>query len=115
MSRNMEDLLSHDPLTGTNTWFHFDDATGVITLEAEGEVGDTTDFSKALYNEFDERARFTSDVHNHVATIPDFLYYQLNNQFFTESGGDAAEVKKRWKAWLNDSDNKAFRTRPGRV
>ena len=43
-----------------------------------------------------------------VASIPMPLYYRLKRD-------GIADDPKRMKAWLNDADNRFFRTRPGRV
>jgi hypothetical protein len=45
---------------------------------------------------------------HHVAQIPMALYYDLKSKGITE---DPA----RMKAWLNDPENRYFRTRPGTV
>lgn len=103
-------LFDHDPLTGTETWWHFDPTTEVATLETRRDVGDITEFNKGSFNQYDERAPWESEVHNKVASIPDFLFYQLSATL-----GLPKENPKAWKKWLNDKDNLAFRTRPGRV
>lgn len=72
-------------------------------VDATGVVED----NKAEFNAVDERAGWKGDMHK-VASIPMSLYYDLKAKGITE---DPA----RMKAWLNDPDNRFFRTRPGRV
>lgn len=103
-------LLDTDDVTGTETWFHFDPISEVATYETRREVGDITDLNRAVFNEYDERARWGNGVQHRVASIPDFLYWDLERKF-----GSPKDNQKAWKAWLNDPDNRAFRTRPGRV
>lgn len=99
-----------DPLTGTRQRWELDEATGQARLVAERDVSETVDENKYLYRRYDEHARWKSEVHNHVATIPDFLFYDLVRKL-----GWPKDNPKGWKRWLNDPDNRAFRTRPGRV
>jgi hypothetical protein len=44
----------------------------------------------------------------HVAEIPNVVYAHLVEKF-----GPIRENPKAWKAWLNDSENRAFRTGGG--
>lgn len=106
MSRDPEDLLAFNPDTGKKTWWHYDPVTGSAVIETEQEVSDITEDNLRLRNCYDERARWTQ-FSNHVASIPDFLFHRLRKQF----GDD----QKAWAKWLNDPDNRAFRTRPGRI
>jgi len=46
----------------------------------------------------------------HVAEIPNVVYHHL-----LETLGDPKENPKAWKAWLNDSENRAFRTGGGNL
>lgn len=103
-------LLDRDLMTGTETWMHYDPIAETVTYETRRDVQGELDANKFQFNQFDERARWSSDVHNHVATIPDFLYYQLLAKF-----GSIRHNRKAWLRWLDDPDNRAFRTRPGKL
>jgi hypothetical protein len=103
-------LLDTDELTGTETWFHYDPLTETATYETRRDVGDITEFNKEIYKEHDERARWGNDFQHRVASIPDFLYWDLEKKL-----GPMKHNQKAWKAFLNDPDNRAFRTRPGRI
>jgi hypothetical protein len=50
---------------------------------------------------------------NHVASIPTSIYYKLMRDGIIDDINDPDMV--RLKAWLNDTDNQAFRTRDGRL
>ena len=103
-------LMDRDLLTGTETWMHYDPLAETVTFETRREVEDTTDFNKHLFNQFDERARWGNDFQHRVASIPDFKFWELHKKF-----GPMKDNQKDWKRWLNDPDNRAFRTRPGEV
>jgi hypothetical protein len=45
-----------------------------------------------------------------IAEIPSVIYYDLLKKF-----GQPRDNMKAWKRWLNDPDNRAFRTTGGRV
>lgn len=107
MSASFSRLMDKDLVSGTETWFHFDAETEVCTIETRRNVEELLEDNKAVFNHFDERARWGDDL-NRVASIPDFIYYDLVAKGITRD-------KKAMRAWLNDPDNRAFRTRPGRV
>jgi len=46
----------------------------------------------------------------HIAEIPNVLYHHL-----LKTLGKPSENPKAWKQWLNDSENRAFRTGGGNV
>lgn len=87
----------------TRNWY-FDHDTGQVTIEAVQEVDHLLEANKAALNGADESwgdgAR--------VAAIPMNVYDELRRT-------GIADDKKAFKKFLNDPDNRAFRTRPGRV
>lgn len=99
-----------DPLTGTETWTHYDPSSETMTFETRRNVGDVTESNREEFKQYDERARWGSDVHNKVASIPDFLFWELQAKF-----GPMKDNQKAWMRWLDDPDNRAFRTRPGKL
>ena len=106
MSSTGKRLFDYDPETGTTKWWHYDADKDEATIETVFEVGDLIEQNKKLYADTDERTRYGE--WSRVASIPMALFYRLKNQGIID---DPAAMKR----WLNDPDNKFFRTRPGRV
>lgn len=100
-------LFDEDPLGGTRTIFHFDPETEAITLETQSDVTAAVEANRWLHNQYDERANWKGDIHR-VASIPMALYYDLKAKGIIDD-------EKALSKWLNDSENRFFRTRPGRV
>lgn len=100
-------ILDADPITGVIERFYWDEETQTATIRPEQDVTPMLELSKAEYNSIDERARWGNGM-THVARIPGILVFDLMKRGIW---GDDAAMKK----WLNDPDNRFFRTRPGRV
>jgi hypothetical protein len=96
-----------DPLTGVKKMWHYDADKDEAIIETIVDASGVVEDNKTEFNHFDERSNWKGDLHK-VASIPMSVYYDLKAQGITE---DPA----RMKAWLNDPDNRFFRTRPGRV
>ena len=47
----------------------------------------------------------------HIAEIPSTLFLELTQKFGDPTNNP--EASKKWKRWLNDSDNRFFRTGGG--
>jgi len=107
----MARLIDYDPVTKTKTLFH-DLGGDQYTIESVSDVEDVIEANKAIAATVDERARF-GDV-AHVASIPMAVVDQLIQDGVLGPGGTLLD-ERRFKRWLNDKDNRAFRTRPGRV
>jgi hypothetical protein len=99
-------LFDYDPLTGTTKWWHYDADKDEATIETEFNVQDLLEDNKKSFNSIDERARWGEWTR--VASIPMPLFYKLKQQGILDD-------QKAMKRWLNDPDNRLFRTRPGRV
>jgi len=99
-------LFDFDPTTGTTKWWHYDADRDEATIETVNEVGDLVEQNKAQNAATDETARWGE--WSKVASIPMPLFYRLKKQGIIDD-------PKKMKAWLNDADNRFFRTRPGRV
>lgn len=80
---------------------------GEVTIETRYDVEPVVDLAKAEYNSTDERARW-KDLQR-VARIPMPLVFQLQEK------GIGPRDQKAFKKWLNDPDNRVFRTRPGLI
>jgi hypothetical protein len=102
--------------------FSVDKATKTIeTAQADGEGGliittsqDCTDIienNKAQYAQTDERTRYGDWAK--VASIPLSVFQELNRLGICQ--GFAVRDQKKFKEWLNNPENRSFRTRPGRV
>ena len=104
----MKRVLDYDPATGITQWFHFDEITGDIGLETQQDVEAVIEGTKGAFNQIDERAPWKGDVHK-VASIPMVIYHQL--AMISNNFKDQRVIRK----WLNDKDNRVFRTRPGRL
>ena|ERR1035437_1288918 len=107
MSGNVADgrLLDHDAETGLTEYFHYDPDTEGFVIETVQDVTAIIEANKFLYNE-DTGSR-QGDL-TRVASIPLSIYWGLKQKGIIDD-------QKRFAAWLNDSDNRFFRTRGGRV
>lgn len=99
-------LFDYDPTTGTTKWWHYDADRDEATIETEFKIDDLIEDNKAHFNNTDERERWGEWTR--VASVPMPLYFTLKKQGIAD---DQAALKR----WLNDPDNRLFRTRPGRV
>ena len=104
----MKRVLDSDPATGVTQWFHFDDITGNFGLETQQDVTALIESTKGAFNPVGEREPWKGDLHK-VASIPMVIYNELAK--ISNNFKDQRVVRK----WLNDKDNRVFRTRPGRV
>lgn len=98
-------VLSYDPDTGIREDFYYDPDRDRFKIVATQPVDDIMDANKALAAETDERANWRGDIHR-VASIPLTVYYDLKKRGILSD-------KKAFKRWLNDPENRHFRTRPG--
>jgi hypothetical protein len=90
------------------------DGEGGIVIETTQDITDIIEQNKKEYNSFDERAKWSDDLFgNKIASIPFTVIDELNKQGIMR-GFDVLD-DKRFKAWLNERDNRVFRTRTGVV
>ena len=89
----------------TRTW-HYNDETDEATIQTQQDVTAIVEENKNEFNQVDERAKWGE--FSRVASIPLSLYYELKKDGKLE---DQAYMKR----WLNDPENRHFRTRPGEV
>ena len=104
-------LLNLDKSTGKETWLH-DNFDGGFTVEQKQHVKQVLETAKAKANEY-ERGSLIGNTQRHwqqVAEIPSSIYLELRQRF-----GDPRDNPKDWKKWLNDYNNRYFRTSGGRV
>ena len=98
-------LDSYDPALGRSIWSYYDGEQ--LHYRIDYEVSELIEQNKLEFNE--APSGWKGDWHK-VASIPHNILYS--------SGFDAAVQQrdnKFVKRWLNDSDNQAWRTKPGRV
>lgn len=99
-------LLDSDPIERSDDILHFMAGGDEFAIQTIVDVEPLIESNKARFNAHDERTPF-GDMPM-VASIPNVIWFELEKQGITRD-------PKRLKKWLNDPDNAAFRTRPGRV
>ena len=98
-------VLDTDVEAGIVTMFHYDDADDSMTIEEIQDVEPLAELNKARLNA-SERG-WKGDLHM-VASIGIIEYQKLLTSGCTKS-------QRCMKRWLNDRDNRVFRTKEGRV
>ena len=105
----MKKILSEAP--GKRTYMQFDgDDTTVVT---EQEVSPIINQNRRTANDW-RYGNLLGNTQRHqqkVAEIPSTVYYELVKKL----GEPRHDNLKAWKRWLNDPDNRAWRTGGGRV
>lgn len=99
-------IISENKEIGQHQKMHFHD-DGAITIETVQDITEIAEANKAAYNQFDKRTNWRGDMHR-VASIPMGIYYDLKAKGILD---DPVAMK----AWLNNPENRVFRTRPGQV
>ena len=103
-------ILSRDPLAGVVQKFRYDPYTGDREIVTEQDCDPIAEVTKAQMNQTDERARWKKTM-NKVMSIPLSVIYDLQ----VKRGVNLFKDKKELKRFVNDPDNKVFRTRSGHV
>jgi hypothetical protein len=101
-------VLEDDVIGGRRTIHHYDYATGQTTIEETMDVEHMVDINKALHNEGDRVTRYRGKELVRVASLPLVVWEDLKRRGILDD-------TKAFKAWLNDPENRFFRTAPGRV
>tara|TARA_R110000772_G_scaffold51719_1_gene118698 strand:- start:664 stop:984 length:321 start_codon:yes stop_codon:yes gene_type:complete len=99
-------LVSENAEIGQKQYWH-DHDDGSVTIETVQKVDNVAEANKEVYNQVDAKANWKGDMHR-VASIPMAIFYDLQRKGILN---DPAAMKK----WLNNPDNRVFRTRPGQV
>ena len=94
--------MDHDPTTGISHVFYYDEMTDEATIVAEQDVSSVVELNKKSYNE--THGKFGE--FSKVASLPLVVYNDLQQKGILND-------PKALKRWLNDPDNRFFRTRPG--
>lgn len=103
-------VLGIDPITRTKELHHYDPDTGDQALELVQDVQPITEETRGRFNMVDERERWR-DGFNHVASVP----LSVIDKVRRETGVNLLTDREAMRQFLNNSDNRAFRTRPGRI
>lgn len=103
----IERLFDEDPLTGIRTTFVMEPGARDYKLVREQWI------DGQLQNNLDQRnhreGNWKGESH-HVARIPNIVVEEYKRR-----GIDLIQDKDELQKWVNDPDNRMFRTRPGRV
>ena len=97
-------IFDTDPLTGITRYWHVTDK-GEFVIETEQRIQVDESNTRAR-NATDKRAKWGEMAR--VASIPLSVFYDLKRR-------GIADDPKAMKKWLNDADNRVFRTREGTV
>ena len=108
---NGPDTIWSNPDYGTTTLFDYDAGEDKITLNTVQDVEPAIEINKALMN--DNQGRRFGDG-KLVASIPIVVMQQLVQQGILSSRWAVID-EPRFRAWLNSSENRFFRTFPGDV
>ena len=88
------------------------DGEGGIIIETKQDVTDIIEQNQKEYNSFDERAKWSDELFgNKIASIPFTVIDELNKQGIMRGFHIIDDV--RFAMFLNNPDNRAWRTRPG--
>lgn len=94
-----------------NSVAHADNEGGLI-IQTVQDVSELVEKNKQEFNSYDERAKWSDELYgNKVASIPFTAIDDLNKQGIMRGFHIVDDV--RFAMWLNNPDNRAWRTRPG--
>lgn len=88
------------------------DGEGGLIIQTAQDVTSLVEQNKKEFNSFDERARWSDEVFgNKIASIPFTAIDDLNRQGIMR--GFQVVDHARFAMFLNNPENRAWRTRPG--
>lgn len=102
-------IVDFDPATKVRRILSADDA-GLLHASNTQDVEDRINLNKALQNE--PRGRWGEG--SRVASLPLVVYEGLIQKGIINRQGAVVD-QRAFRRWLNDPDNRAFRTRLGKV
>tara|TARA_R110002020_G_scaffold7935_6_gene32598 strand:+ start:6541 stop:6906 length:366 start_codon:yes stop_codon:yes gene_type:complete len=121
MAHQKKRQLDYNPVTGETEWYHYDSIEDKFTLEKMQDIEPILIANKEQYNSFDERARFgnplkpSQETWTHYARVPNVILEQMPREMRQGIMSGKSLQGKKWKQWINDLDNRMFRTRPGKI
>lgn len=96
-------ILSHDPHAGVTQYWEYDAGTDEYVLHTVQDVRHILEANKVEYNADKKPMHQLDGLGRKVASIPLGLWQQLRDQGIPQD-------EKAFKRWLNDSENRFFRT-----
>lgn len=104
-------VLNYDPIQKKTTYFHGGN-DGQHHVSVEQKTDNILKLAKDKSIDYKPNSLIgnTQKHQQHVAELPSNLYFDL-----VEKLGDPKHNKKAWARWLNDPDNKLFRTGGGNI
>ena len=88
------------------------DGEGGLVIQTVQDVSEIVEKNKKEYNSYDERAKWSDDPYgNKIGSVPFTVIDELNKQGILR--GFHILDHQRFAMWLNNPDNRAWRTRPG--
>lgn len=105
----MKKIITKNSLKTTTMNFDHD---GSFMVKTDYEIGDILDSNKKQANEY-KAGSLVGNTQKHqrkVADIPTVIYLELIEKF-----GQPKDNPKAWRKWLNDYDNRFFRTGGGTI
>ena len=106
----MKKLLTDDPVRQKKTFLTSDaDGLGIVSEQNVTPTLDQAKREETLWRP-GQLIGNTQKHHQKVAEIPTGVYFDLLKKY-----GQPKNNPKPWKKWLNDPDNKYFRTTGGSV
>lgn len=96
--------MDTDPVAKTKSVIH--EEGGDIIVENVSDVEDIVELNKASFNQTKRHDSYGEM--EQVASIPMVIFMDLQAR-------GVLDDEKAFRKWLNDPDNRAFRTRPGKV
>jgi hypothetical protein len=100
-------LIDADPVSGQSSHFEYDPASDMYLLRQSQDVSGIAEANRREFNS-DAPARRHDGLGRKVASIPLTIWMDLYRKGITRD-------RKAFRRWLNDSDNRVFRTAPGTV
>lgn len=106
----MKKLFDYDPLTLTRKTFHYDESVDAknFVIETVQDAAPIIAANKEEFNQTHAKLGAGKEDFVKVASIPMNIYMELRKKGIVQ---DPAAMKR----WLNDPDNRFFRTRAGVV
>ncbi len=88
------------------------DGEGGVIVQTVQDVSDIVERNKQEFNSYDERAKWSDDLYgNKIGSVPFTVIDDLNKAGILR--GFHVIDHTRFALWLNNPDNRAWRTRPG--
>lgn len=88
---------------------------GEIAVTHVEDVGDLLDANKALATHNGKHIGRNKDEWRHLARIPMSVYMELMRQKVISDDGHSVVDQKALRRWLNDPENRYFRTSEGKA